>query len=82
MLTEERNRTIARLARKGVRVDDLSARFELSPSRIEIIMRSEGIDTQSDDCVRLKVDRDPCIACQVPKDRHAEHGCKTYRRAA
>ena len=82
MLTEERNRTIARLARKGVRVDDLSARFELSPSRIEIIMRSEGIDTQSDDCARLKVDRDPCVACQVPKDRHKELGCKVYRRAA
>ena len=24
------------------------------------------------------VDRDPCFRCQVPRDRHAEHGCRRW----
>lgn len=24
-------------------------------------------------------ERDPCFRCAVPKDRHAEHGCKRWK---
>ena len=27
----------------------------------------------------LIVDREPCFNCGVPRDRHAEHGCKTWK---
>lgn len=45
--------------------------------------RSEAVTDKAErptDLDSRRVDRDPCLRCAVPADRHHEHGCRSYRR--
>lgn len=81
------------LHEQGVPGAEIARRLGITPGAVSNALRRAGIESSRPAPPRRRVNpidprqmpdpqalpRDPCFACGVPGDRHAEHGCKRWR---
>ena len=74
-----RDRTAAAMLSSFALVDDtMDGRRKIrSPDKQDTRFKSARIKGDVEDMIQ---DRDPCFTCAVRKDKHAEFGCKRWRR--
>lgn len=47
-------------------------------NRNAVAARVDRLTREKEEAMARAVNRDPCVGCAVPADRHDEHGCKQY----
>lgn len=83
-LRSEQGMSLTAIARElGMSTGGVSNAMRRAGGTFRNYHRTEAVTDKAErpaDIDSRRVDRDPCLRCAVPADRHAEHGCRSYRR--